>query len=406
MAVLDSRPFHVALWIMIIVGFLGNLLVIVWRCTRPPSQRGSVLSITIIILAVADLLYCVHLGMLEGLVARPVFGGANLSTSLGVMNFICRTSGNLSLLSCSTAMWMTLNIAVYSCQALIGCGCCCHCCLLVDRRGCLFVTVVCQLLFFILPIIEATISLNQLLGINVTLPSTADVNRVFSTCAYVESTGAMFGGVIFFNNISTDYESSEFVPVMFGTLTGFLNSLLSLSCAFIYLAVCIRLNRQFHMTDNVSQGVTELSKLKWRLSFIVLINTACWIPVTTIHIGFTITYFLRSLPPTEMFDLLATNVILISISPAINPLIYTISGKQFMKFLKRCWKFVKCHVTIGDPRETDNVDYPIGERRCTCFPCIQCIRPTGIDVWNTEEASLFSSSDENELECSLSFGTN
>jgi hypothetical protein len=218
----------------------------------------------------------------------------------------------------------------------------------------------------------------------------------------------MFTEVSVYDNTPVDYGDNEGdASILFGTIVVSLNSLLSLSCAFIYLAICIRLNRRFRMTDNVSQGVTELSKLKWRLSFIVLINTACWIPVTTIHISVVNKYFNVELKPsTEMFDLLATNVILISISPAINPLIYTISGKQFMKFLKRCWKFVKCHVTIGDPRETDNVDYPIGERRCTCFPCIQCIRPTGIDVWNTEEASLFSSSDENELECSLSFGTN
>jgi hypothetical protein len=94
MGVFDSVPFHVALWVMIIVGLLGNLLVIVWRCTRPPPQRGSVLSIIIIILAVADLLYYIHLSMLEGLVARPVFGGAGLSASSVAMEAICKTSGN------------------------------------------------------------------------------------------------------------------------------------------------------------------------------------------------------------------------------------------------------------------------------------------------------------------------
>ena len=117
MTVLESVAFHVVLWIMVIVGLIGNALVVLWRCTRPRPQRGSVLSIAIIILAVADFLYCVHLIMLEGPVAGKVFGGLNLTVS-SELNDICKASGNISLLSCSTAMWMTLNIALYSFQAL------------------------------------------------------------------------------------------------------------------------------------------------------------------------------------------------------------------------------------------------------------------------------------------------
>ena len=309
MTVLDSVSFHVVLWIMIILGLVGNALVIVWRCTRPRPQRGSVLSIAIIILAVADLLYCVHLVMLEGSVAREVFGALNFINASDATNVICRISGNLSLLSCSTAMWMTLNIAIYSCQVLTGCNCCCNCCSLVARKGCLFVTVVCQLLFTSLPIIGINIYLMDYwqYDIVVALPGQpVTASAVLSTCAYAQ-TATIFQSNCFerecsnWTNPSTCYRVTvacfqfDIETIFIGTTIVSLNSLLSLSCAFLYLTVCIRLNRQFRTPANVppmrSQAVTELTKLKWRLTSIVLINTACWITVTTIHVYLLLSSF-------------------------------------------------------------------------------------------------------------------
>ena len=416
MTVLDSVSFHVVLWIMITVGLVGNALVIVWRCTRPRPQRGSVLSIAIIILAVADLLYCVHLGMLEGSVAREVFGGLNFINASDAMNVICRISGNLSLLSCSTAMWMTLNIAIYSCQVLTGCNCCCNCCSLVARKGCLFVTVVCQLLFTSLPIIGINIYLMDYWGDGFVLPlpgQPVTASEVLSTCAYAQTASILqLNSICFEWNCSnwTNPSTCDWVTFacsreepdieMFYIVTTLvsLNSLLSVSCAVLYLTMCIRLNRQFHTPSDVptmrSQGVTELTKLKWRLTLIVLINTGCWITVTTIHVY--LLYYPGEFGEAYILELIATSFVLVSISPAINPLIYTIAGKQFVKFLKRCWKFLKCQVTIGRTRELKYDDYLIEVRRCSCIPCVQCIKPRDLDTWNTEEASLFSSDDEHE----------
>jgi hypothetical protein len=415
LSVLDSVPFHVFLWIMVIAGLVGNALVIAWRCTRSRPQRGSVLSIAIILLAVADLLYSAHLFILESSVARHVFGGSNLSTS-SAMDVMCRASGNLSLLSCSAALWMTLNIAVYSCQVLTRCYC--RGCSLLRRKGCLFVTIICQLFLTSLPLIGINIYMNLMPNYNLlsdpdgdqgNLPGTTTwpvtAAQVLSTCTYAQTP------VVVYPSTCPDMEGicldvAPSVETLFvGTAFVSLNSILSLACAFVYLAVCIRLHQQFQTPANAStmrsQGVTELSKLKWRLASIVLINTLCWMTVTIIHVRLFTFFYVESIGPDLSADMVAICLVLVSISPAINPLIYTIAGKQFKKFLKRCWEYLKCQVVCGRPREMQPDNYLIGQRRCSCIPCMQCVRPQALEKWDTERASLFSSTDVQERSHSL-----
>ena len=207
------------LWIMVIVGLIGNASVVFWRCTKPQPQRGSVLSIVIIILAVADFLYCVHLILLESYVAREVFGGlsftasksnasnsSNSSASNSIASnttakVICAVSGNLSLFSSSVSMWMILNIAVYSFQSLAGrhgccdfcCNCYCNCCSLVNRKGCLLVTVLCQLLFTTLPYTIFSIYIN---GLYEQLPNeltTKNVSVFLTACSFAQTTNQLVG---------------------------------------------------------------------------------------------------------------------------------------------------------------------------------------------------------------------
>ena len=265
MAVLESVPFHVLLWIMIIVGLVGNFLVIMWRCTLPRPQRGSVLSIAIIILAVADFFYCVHLIMIEGYVAKDVFGGLNPTpSSATVMIVICQISGNLSLVTCSTAMWMTLNIAIYSFQALTGrncccdfcCNCCCSCCSLVDRKLCLCRTIVCQLLTTTLPMIITGVCLTNLVWSDIFPGGNPTTSEFLTSCASAQTTGF------------TTFD------VFYGAALATINTSLSVSCAILYLIMCTRLNRQILTSANFStmQGVRELTNLKRRLTLIVLLS--------------------------------------------------------------------------------------------------------------------------------------
>ena len=70
---MTSVTYHTIMWILVILGILGNILVLVWRCSRKQSGQ-SLLSVLIISLAVADL-FCCHFLLQEAMLAKSVFAG-------------------------------------------------------------------------------------------------------------------------------------------------------------------------------------------------------------------------------------------------------------------------------------------------------------------------------------------
>ena len=384
-----------------VMGIVGNVMVVLWRRTRPRQQRGSVLSLMIIILAAADFLYCVHLAILLIMSSVERYKGVTYSTLQ--MDIACFVSGNLSLLSCSAAMWMTLNIAIYSRQVLTGRNCCCNCCSLVGRKRCLFITVFCQLIFTVMPIIAFTIYTNVFFGV-LEDPFLVDF---FTQCSYAQAcqpeTCVLNASEGIFQCMGLD----ETAIASAGILAS-INIVLCASCAFLYLSICMYLRRQGFRRDDHSavhsSSVEELITLYWRLTLIVFINVVTWLPVTVAHwytIGVASQQFSFNSSVnygSPVFkDLTATNLILVSVGPAVNPLIYTIAGRQFIQSVKRCRRQLRCRVSFHCSQETSNEDYRIGVRQCSCIPCIHCIRPWEyLDSvqWDTEETSAFLSDDD------------
>ncbi len=126
----------------------------VWRLAQKRDQRSSPLSILIIMLAVSDFLYCVHLLLLESLVLDVHLDQTKHLSSISAGN-MCMTSAWLSWFSCLTAQWATFNIAVYSFQAMSKfCSRCC--CSLVYKRN-LVITIICQVLINVVIIVIDTI---------------------------------------------------------------------------------------------------------------------------------------------------------------------------------------------------------------------------------------------------------
>ena len=387
-----------------VMGIVGNVMVVLWRRTRPRQQRGSVLSLMIIILAVADFIYCVHLAILLSSVER--YKGVTYSTLQ--MDIACSVSGNLSLLSCSAAMWMTLNIAIYSRQVLTGRNCCCNCCSLVGRKRCLFITVFCQLIFTVMPIIAFTIYTNVFFGVRED-PFPVDF---FTQCSYAQACQPPTCVVVNASEYIFQCSDLDDMAITSAGILASINIVLCASCAFLYLSICMYLRRQVFRRDDHSavhsSSVEELITLYWRLTLIVFINVVTWLPVTVAHwytIGvasqqssFTVnvTSFVNDRGPVFK-DLTATNLILVSVGPAVNPLIYTVAGRQFIQSVKRCWRQLRCRVSFHCSQETNNEDYRIGVRRCSCIPCIHCIRPWEYFdsvQWDTEETSAFPSDDD------------
>jgi hypothetical protein len=93
----------------------------------------------------------------------------------------------------------------------------------------------------------------------------------------------------------------------------------------------------------------------------------------------------------------SANIILISISPALNPVIYTFAAKNFFSLVQKWFKRFKrfrCECT----RCTGHIDSPfepiVGIRHCSWFPCCTCItRFEDFETisWSSEESKLWSS---------------
>lgn len=409
--VLYSVPFHVFIWILLSMGIVGNFLVILWRLSQKRDNRSSILSLLIIILAVADLIYSLHLLLLEGLVAKAFFGSrpANILPESSTAT-VCGASGSLSIISCSLALWITFDIAIYSVQSIAGRNCCC-CCLL-DTKGKLCLTIFCQCLFTTIPILIFSISypltMNDLFHSpyyksweelydtdvqNTTIRSIGiQIGDILATCAFVQSTG-----IHFFTNYSLADQSTHgcngkaasAFQILGGCLLS-INTFLVVACAVLYLQVCQKLHSIIRQTTGRSGRLSEHPQ--WRLSIIVLVNTLCWLPATILHWMSYVENLVGDGSCHFSTVSTAANMLLISVSPAVNPLIYTLTVRNFFQSIRNCFKKVKCHVSLRQKADGSKLENSpsIGVDQCTCFPCIKCVKrweDFDTDSWCTEETT-------------------
>ena len=407
------------------IGIIGNILVVVWRLAQKRDERSSPVSILIIMLAVSDFLYCVHLLLLESLVLDVNLNQTNHLSPISARN-VCMTSALLSWFTCLTAQWATFNIAVYSFQAMSEfCSRCC--CSLVHKRN-LFITIICQVLINVVMIvvyITVSWSFNSA-GIHdmfdlqlqeydkntysdgfsnwteVTLYSRRDhIAQIFGRCAWAQSNGFgyCFNETILFthNNHTKIFDESDcydlyeaiFAASIILSIVPSLSTFLTLTCAILYICFWIKLRAR---ASNLT-GRSDMNKIRWRLSAIVLLNTLCWIPVTILHW----TVFTDSIPNMNIEwynDSTAANVLLISISPAVNPLIYTFTGKNFLHSIRKFCRRIKCYISVRRSSSNYHDYHTRAVERCNCIPCVRCVQhdeENDPDYCNTQDTSEWNS---------------
>ena len=396
------------------MGIVGNFLVVLWRLSRKRDHRASILSLLIIMLAISDFLYCLHLLLLEGLVAEAFFASrpAHILPSSSTAT-VCGASGSLSIISCSLALWITFDIAIYSVQSIGGTNCCCCCSL--GTKGKLCTTFFFQCLFTLaILIFSITYPLNDIFHSpyyksweafydndheNTTIRSMGvQIGDLLATCAFVQSTGIHFftnytmadqPNVMCQGNI--DYSSQ----ILGGCLLSII-SFLVVACAVCYFQVCRKLR-----TINRQPGRSWRSDEQHpqcRLSVIVLVNTVCWFPATILHWMSYVENFIGDGSCDFSTASTAANILLISISPAVNPLIYTLTGRNFLQSIRNCFRKLKCHVSLRRNVDSHSLDMNslTGVDLCTCIPCIKCVRlwkEFDTDSHHTEETTPFVSVD-------------
>ena len=412
------------------IGIIGNILVVVWRLAQKRDQRSSPLSILIIMLAVSDFLYCGHLLLLESLVLDVNLNQTKHLSPISTRN-VCMTSALLSWFTCLTAQWAIFNIAVYSFQAMSEfCSRCC--CSLVHKRN-LVITIICQVLINVVMIVVYITVLrnyhyvgtddmfdlqlqdydkttNNDVSSNwtvVTLNSRRErIAQIFGRCAWAQSNGFgyYFNYTISFthNNHTKIFNESDcyvldttFAASIIVSIVPSLSTFLTLTCAVLYKCFWIKLRaRAANLT-----GRSDINKIRWRLSAIVLLNTLCWIPVTILH------YSITNMNIEWSNDSTAANVLLISISPAVNPLIYTFTGKNFLHSIRKFCRQMKCYIYVRRTSSNYHYNHTRGVERCSCIPCVRCVHhdeendpdywPTqNTSEWNSDQSRLLPSTNE------------
>jgi hypothetical protein len=362
---LTSKAYHIPMWIFLSSGILGNILVLFWRLSKR-ELRYSILSLLIVSLAAADLLWCLHCLIQEAMLLRPLFfNKPNDNYSLdGSNENLCLTITFLTFVSCDAAMLTSVAIAMYS-----------FCVLVWNRYGRLI--VIYTVLIWVGCASVATAAL-------------VERWKKWYDPVLAKYRGPMplnlFSLTVIYGCISVDE------LLIFPAVVTTVNSLSSLAIVAIYLSLCIRLRHRRIYRDS------EVVTLKIRLGIIAMLNVVAWLP-PCIYFWYalvtkrTVLNGKFSIKCTE-FQLLMTAAV-----SSVNPIVYSLQISRIGNAVHRFFRLT-CKVENGDknePKLLDSKEHPMTSLcniKCYCCVCGCCpsrsypYRMSSLTV-ATEEESLF-----------------
>ncbi|XP_062520896.1 uncharacterized protein LOC134195827 [Corticium candelabrum] len=315
-----SKPFHVFLWFMVALMLLGNVVVVVWRCTRPSSQRNSSLSTIIVNLAAVDFLYGLHLVLIGSALVRPVFGlssDTRLDSSPPISHPLCFAAYFISCVSCGGQTVAIASIAAYSFLSL-------------NVR---FQSTNIYKNFFVV-------------GSTLTQWCLAVALSFYSTLASVWEVPWTVGNSTTQNprNVEIYYVLTQcsFAGTLSPSIAVLATTVLTVVCVAVvlYIAFIVKAVYNLILKRRQRQPVGESKFLMIRLCLIVAVNILCWGPPQILY------YFgKKKVSNVDMLlddkyyrTITEATIVLLSIPPALNPLLYTIVTKPFLNVLKRLCK--------------------------------------------------------------------
>ena len=339
---LTSRPYHILMWIFLSSGILGNILVLFWRLSKK-ELRYSILSLLIVSLAAADLLWCFHFLIQEAMLFRPLFlprTNDNESFSFdGSNRGLCLAITFLTYVSCGAAMLTAVAIAMHT-----------FCALLCNRH---------QRLIVIYTILSWTGAVSvAAAALVVRWTNWYDPNQAqFREPMPLN----LFSLTIVYGCIAMD--EMLLFPVVVTTVI----AVSSLVIVAIYFTLCIRLG----LTGNGSSYQnSEVTTLKIRLGVIAVINVVGWWPTCIIYwyafLTNTTVFNGKLAPSYTEIPLLLTAAV-----SAVNPVIYSVKVVRICRVVLRVFGF-SCTFGNGDKRDrnvTDTGDHStrlLSKTSCCC----------------------------------------
>ena len=376
-----SRAYHTIMWILVTAGLLGNLVVLVWRCSRKEA-RHSLLSVLIIGLAFADLLFSCHFLLQEVMLVNTVFAThhANLSIHvtatderlcLSILFFLYVSANAITLTAVAIALstFFSFHLHQHGNRMITGF-------LLISWMCCLATGGLA--VWDYKPTYQATAK------------HALDVNA-FSLFVVYECTSSDLGAV--------------WNPFLIVVTT--LNAIASVVVVVIYIYLwCMLGKHRVSFNRSTSQ---EITRFRIRLAIISGLNLLCWWSVCVIYWFAAVnrkTVINGTLPPVvaePVFVLMAaTNV--------ANPIIYTIASKHFLTVARRACACLFCrgrneerlllpvlHIQPATHGEADG--HGRASFCCRLCPCqrtreeeVLICHPESLTE-KTEESNLFSESD-------------
>jgi hypothetical protein len=330
-----SKVYHIFIWIFLATGVLGNVVVLFWRLSKK-ELRYRVLSLLIVSLAAADLLWCCHFLIQEAMLFRPLYlSGKNDSYSLdGPNKGLCLTATFLTYISGITAMLIASAIAMYV-----------FCAFLSNRRQRLITIYTVFVWIVAVSVATAALVMQWRQWYDLALSNTMPLN--------VFSLKVVFGCI------------AQHKLLIFPAISTTVMAVSSLVILTIYISLCIRLPviRNASQCDN-----SEIRKLKIRLAIISVLNVVGWWPACIIYwysfvTNKTVGNGKLPVSSTE-FSLLLT----VAVS-AINPLIYSEGLTRICKTVFRAFRF-RFRPKDEHEMELNLIDI---EKQSTAFTCrISC----------------------------------
>lgn len=307
---ITSPIFHVALWIVLSAGIIGNLLVLLWRCLRKES-RLQLISLLIVSLAFADLLWCSHFLLQEVMLVYPVFIASENET----LSFtekdeqLCLTTSFLGYASCNAIMLTVVAIALYSYLTFSG----------VRHRN---------------KVISVFVALGWIASMSVAATAVRDFAMYYQdngNSFKSESNLKLerFSAITMLGCLAPNREKFSRYPLIVTSI----NAASSIISTFIY--VCLWKKVRKKDCGSGSYGNHELKQLQIRLTIIAAMNLLCWWPSCILY---WLSYVREeSVPNGRLSPHAVEPVFLFTVAvSAANPIIYTMASKRFVRITARC----------------------------------------------------------------------
>ena len=368
-AAVTSLAYHIPMWLMVLSGILGNVLVLVWRCHRKES-RLDLLSVLIVSLALADLCFCSQYLLQEVMLAPIVFGQGNRNKAVQFTSTdrrLCSSMTFLTIGPMSAIMLTSVAIALYSLFSLR------------PRRSGNRIITGFVVMSWIACLVFGALS--------------AWESRQYYPASKSYISMETFYHHVIYRCLQPDAHSFQWNRFVYPVIATAINALSSLLVPGIYICLCYKVRKNNFNLKHCQNR--EIDRLRIRMTVITILNLVCWWPICVVYLVSWAQHGLQrqSVDPPfiEPYFLFQAAV------SATNPIIYTVASRRFFNAVSHVCKngFICCRCNGERKHVLPLPGEVISNQKGTCCGLLLCPKKENAEVYyslttnDTGETGLF-----------------